>query len=176
MAIVDKKNIAALGLWKTFFIFTGISTLFVWNSVLSLTSYWSTKIAPGVQNYMGFPFMLGSFVCFFFFSSINSRISYIKQIILWPTLMTMIFFVYLAIGELIEDTTVKMTIFLIGCFIQGFLNNLVQMSQARFCMAWGEDEVRWYMGGTGIAGIGASLLNFVLTYIPLGVTVQFIIF
>jgi len=100
--------------------------------------------------------MLGSFICFFFYDPINRSVSYSKQIILWPAIMSAMFIVFFVVGETIENTTIKVVIFLAGCFIQGFFNNILQMSQSRFCMSFGGDEIRWYNGGTGIAGIGAS--------------------
>ena len=66
------------------------------------------------------------------------------------------FIIFFVVGETIESTTIKSVIFLVGCLITGFLNNILQMSQSRFIMGFGEDEIRWYNGGTGMAGIGAS--------------------
>jgi len=100
--------------------------------------------------------MLGSFICFFVYDPLNRSVSYTKQIVLWPLIMSLMFIVFYVVGETIESTTIKCVIFLVGCFIQGFLNNILQMSQSRFIMSFGADEIRWYNGGTGMAGIGAS--------------------
>lgn len=174
--MTDYRDPRKNGLWKLFFLFAGISTLFVWNSVLSLTSYWAAKIAPGIEHYYGFPFMFGSFVCFFCFDSINRKISYAKQIYVWPLLMVSIFGVYFVLGEFVPNPTVKSIVFLIGCFVQGFINNILQMSQSRFVMSFTFEEIRLYNAGTGIAGMGASFLNYGLTYVPVSVTWQFILY
>lgn len=100
--------------------------------------------------------MLGGFICFFLYDPINRSISYRKQIILWPSIMSSMFIVFFVVGETIESTTIKCVIFLVGCFIQGFINNILQMSQCGFIMSFTVDEIRWYNGGTGMAGIGAS--------------------
>jgi hypothetical protein len=73
-------------LWVTFWLFTGISTLFVWNSVMS-----------------GFYFMLGSFIGFFFFNPINKRLTYKTSVIIYPVIMTVIFIFNLIMGEFIEN-------------------------------------------------------------------------
>ena len=163
-------------LWVTFWLFTGISTLFVWNSVMSLTAYWTAQIQPGIQNVYGFYFMLGSFIGFFFFNPINKLLTYKTSVIIYPALMTIIFVFNLIMGEFIENQSVKAVIFLILCFIQGFLNNMVQLNQTRLMVGFGSKEGILYNGGTGIAGCGCSLLNFILTYTPLSVTTQYCIY
>ena len=72
-------------LFQSFFYFAGISTLFVWNSVLSLTAYWAGKFRTGVASYYSFYFFIGSLANFFVFDYINSRVIFIRQAMLWPT-------------------------------------------------------------------------------------------
>jgi hypothetical protein len=163
-------------LWVTFWLFTGISTLFVWNSVMSLTAYWTAQIQPGIQNVYGFYFMLGSFIGFFFFNPINKRLTYKTSVIIYPAIMTVIFIFNLIMGEFIENQSVKAVVFLILCFTQGFINNMVQLNQTRLMVGFGSKEGILYNAGTGIAGCGCSLLNFVLTFTPLSVTMQYCIY
>ena len=163
-------------LWSSFFYISGISTLIVWNSVLSLTGYWTQKIKPGIQNYYGFYFMIGSFLSFLFYEKINSKIGWFVQIVVWPILMTLIFFIYILVGECLSTSdleTTRAAIFLIGCFIQGFINNCLQTTISRYVFAFGPTEISSYTAGTGIAGFGVALVAFILTYCPISVTSQF---
>lgn len=50
------------------------------------------------------------------------------------------------------------------------------MSQTRFMVNFGLEEIRLYNTGTGVAGLGCSLINFLLTFIPISVTHQYIIY
>jgi len=174
--VSPQEDVTKDKLWVTFWLFTGISTLFVWNSVMSLTAYWTSHIQDGIQNIYGFYFMLGSFVGFFFYNPINKCFTYKSSSIIYPTVMTIIFILNLIVGQFIESSQAKAIIFLIFCFTQGFINNMVQLNQTRLMVGFGAKEGILYNAGTGIAGCGCSLLNFVLTFTPLNVTVQFIIY
>lgn len=172
----SKEDVTKDKLWVSFWLFTGISTLFVWNSVMSLTAYWTTHIQEGIQNIYGFYFMLGSLVGFFFYNPINKRMTYRTSAILYPTIMTLIFVFNLIIGQFIESSETKAIIFLIFCFTQGFINNMVQLNQTRLMVGFGGQATILYNSGTGIAGCGCSLLNFVLTFAPMSPTLQFMIY
>ena len=118
---IPKRDVTKDKLWITFWLFTGISTLFVWNSVMSLTAYWTANIHPGIENIYGLFFMSGSFIGFFFFNMFNKRISYKNSVIVYPAIMTVIFVLNLILGEFVENTKVKAIIFLCFCFIQGLI-------------------------------------------------------
>ena len=163
-------------IWSTYFVFTGISTLFVWNSVLSLTSYWDSNIQHGIQNIMGFPFMLGGFSSYFIFEAVNKRMTLVQQANIWSCIMVLIFFIYFILGETDCPEAAKATVFLVGCFTQGALNNLSQMAQVRVAMGITFDEIRLYNGGSGIAGMGCSLVNFLLTFFAIPLWTQYMIY
>jgi hypothetical protein len=74
--------------------------------------------------------MFGSLVSFFFFEAINSCITFKIQVALFPSIMAVTFYVDLIVGEFISIETnqdLKVGIFLAIIWIQGFVNNLLQV-------------------------------------------------
>ena len=63
-----------------FWYLSSISTLFVWNSVLSLTGYWTDKMPEAVIGYFGFYFMLGAMLSFLSYKVLNNMIEFHVQI------------------------------------------------------------------------------------------------
>jgi hypothetical protein len=74
-------------IWKSFFLFGGVSSLFVWNAVISLNEYWSQKFSDSVTSYYSFTYMLGSWISFFAYDITNSCLQFQYQMTIFPTIM-----------------------------------------------------------------------------------------
>lgn len=162
-------------LWVLFFYITGISTLFVWNSVLSLTNYWKTKIHDGIQNQYSFFYMFGAFLNVFFFDAINQRVSFRTQIIGLPIVMTCVFYLMLVLGEFFDERfeTQKIGIFQFFSISLGFMMNTMQSTMTRFVFSFGVENITKYTTGTAIAGVACALQAFVLSYLNVSITWQY---
>ena len=123
--------------------------------------------------------MFGSLVSFFFFESINNCITFKIQVALFPSIMAITFYVDLIVGEFISMETnqdLKVAIFLGIIWVQGFVNNLLQTVMTRYVLNFSGGDIRNFSAGTALAGVGSSLLSFALTYTPLGLTNQFVVY
>lgn len=166
-------------LWKAFFYIAGISVLFVWNSVLGLTDYWSMKYRDGVQNSYGFYFNVGQLLAFLFFDKLNRLIHFRIHIIIWPVFNICMFYLYIIVGETMtgeNNESLRCWIFLGGCFLQGFANNTLQCCLSRFVFNFGGTAINSYNAGVSIAGVSCTFIAFQLTYVPCSVTYKFVIY
>ena len=112
----EKQNLCEKDmLYSVFWIFTGVSTLFVWNSVLSLSAYWGAKIDPAVNTTYPFVFCLGGLISYFAFPYLNHFLSYKTHVVIWPIILTLIFVGYFILCESNASTSLKYWIFLVGC-------------------------------------------------------------
>lgn len=166
-------------LWKSFYWFAGVACLFVWNSILSLNQYWNAKFKDGIQNTYPFFYMQGSFASFFLLEKVNKWLTFKIQVSQFPSIMAITFYIDLMVGEFIDREqypTLKLIIFLIVIFIQGFVNNLLQTVMTRYVLNFSPKDITNFTTGTALAGVGSGLTSFCLTYTPLDVTNQFIVY
>ena len=70
--------------WNNFFLSGGIAGLFVWNSILSLSNYWTNKFDEKAINYMGSLYFVGSLLSIPLFGTINKLLKFRIQIVLFP--------------------------------------------------------------------------------------------
>ena len=107
----------------------GCAPLFVWNSVISLSAYWSEKYQFGIQNKLTIYFMVGQLIAYFFVPLLTKLISFKNQIILWPSVSTVLFILLGVFGETLEyNSDTKVVIFFIIMFIMGALNTFLQVN------------------------------------------------
>ena len=166
-------------LWKMFFLLGGVSSLFVWNAVLSLNSYWEDKYSKSITSYYSFTYMLGSFLSFFAYDITNACLQFQHQMTIFPTVMAQSFYVTWAVGEYIDKATdqgLKMTIFLIVTFIQGWINNLLQITVSRFAFSFDKDDISIFSVGQAQGGVGTAGLGLILSYTPQDVSAQYLVY
>lgn len=166
-------------LWKMFFYLTGISNMFIFNSILALSNYWRDRIHEGVEHYVCFYWMIGTISAFFVFNKINKFMSLQTHMMLWPTMMTIILYIYLILGELMiaeSLQTLKLVIFLALVTTQGFMTNMLGISNNRYVLCFSSNEIASLAAGGGMVGLGCSIITFTLSYAPVSVTMQYVIY
>ena len=99
---VDKLKIDHPITWNLFFWFGGMVSLFIWNSILSLSNYWNVKFLDGMDAWYPFFYFGGSFANFFVFDPINRCMSFKAQLIIVPSYLLLAFFVIFLVAEFME--------------------------------------------------------------------------
>ena len=154
-------------LWRVFFYAAGLSSLFVWNSIMSLNEYWESKFGASVSRFYAFTFMGGAFLNIFCFNIMNRMISFRLAILLCPILVTIGFYVELIVGEFIDydkNPTLKLSIFLAMIFTQGFINNFIQLSCGRYVFNFSGQDITNYNSGTALAGFLCGSISLILSF------------
>ena len=166
-------------LWRVFFYAAGLSTLFVWNSIMSLNAYWESKFGANVSRFYGFTFMGGEIFNFICFNIMRRIMSFRLAIILCPILVTIGFYVELIVGEYIDydkNPTLKLSIFLAMIFTQGLLNNFLQLSLGRFVFNFSGQDITSYNSGTAVAGFLCASISLILAFTEQSILSQFIVY
>jgi hypothetical protein len=161
----DDLRIISPMLWNLFFWFAGMASLFIWNSILSLNDYWNKAYQDGIAAWYPFFYFGGSFINFFLFEYINRCFKFNQQCIYIPAFMGITFYAQWLVGYYIDDQdskNMKVVIFLIIVFIQGFANNTLQTSLARFCFNFRGKDITHYTAGTALVGVFVAGVAFIL--------------
>jgi len=72
--------------------------------------------------------------------------------------------------------TPKLVIFLTLVTTQGFMTNMLGISNNRFVLCFSSNEIASLAVGGGIVGLGCSIITFILSYAPVSVTTQYVIY
>jgi len=161
---IDDFKIEHPRLWNTFFWFAGMASLFIWNSILSLSQYWNTKFKDGIDAYFPFFYFAGSFCNFFVFDCINKVLPFKLQLWIIPSFMALCFYLEFLVAETMKGDDLensRVTIFLVIIFLQGFANNILQTSLGRFCFNFRVNDITNYSSGTALIGILCAILAFI---------------
>jgi len=70
----------------------------------------------------------------------------------------------------------KVTIFLIIVWIQGFINNLLQLTVSRYAFCFEKSEISVFSTGQALGGVATALLSFILSFINISISIQYVIF
>lgn len=93
--------------------------------------------------------------------------------------MAITFYIDLMVGEFMDKDSsgqLKLMIFYSVMFLQGFVNNLLQTTMARYVFNFSENDIANFASGTAVAGVGSGGLAFLLTFTGLDISNQFIIY
>ena len=161
----DDLRITSPVLWNLFFWFAGMAGLFIWNSILSLNEYWNKAYMDGIAAWYPFFYFGGSFINFFLYDYINRWFKFEQQCTYIPTFMGITFHAQWMVGYYINDVdskNLKVVIFLIIVFIQGFANNTLQTSLTRFCFNFRGEDINNYTAGCALVGIFVAIVSLIL--------------
>lgn len=145
-----------------FFWTSGIATLFVWNSVLSLTDYFQYRFNPTADKYYPFFFTFGGFIAFLFFDVIMKRAKLRTVMMVIPSLLVVIFIFIFVLGELyteVNDT--KFGIMLGLTAVSGFLNSIMQTGLIRYSFGFSFLEISYYNTGTALVGVIVNVISLI---------------
>ena len=166
-------------IWTLFFWFSGMASLFIWQSILSLIDYWNDKFQDGIAVYFPFVYMSASFFNFIFYDMINQCINFRKQQMYIPVFMIITFYGQFILGETVDKNKqehLKLSIFYTIVFFQGFLNNQIQTTLSRFCFNFDGGDITNFSSGNSLIGVICSSLTLVLSLCNLSMKNQFIIY
>ncbi len=156
MASEDNKKST---LHYLFFWTSGIATLFVWNSVLSLTDYFQYRFSASADKYYPFFFTIGGFVAFLFFDVIMKRMKLKTVMMAVPSLLVVIFIVIFALGELYKELNdTKFAIMLALTTVSGFFNSIMQTGLIRYAFGFSFVEISYYNTGTALVGVIVNII------------------
>lgn len=142
-----------------FFWTSGIATLFVWNSVLSLTDYFQDRFNATADKYYPFFFTFGGFVAFLFFDVIMKRTKLRTVMMAVPSLLVVIFIVIFALGELYKEVNnTKFGIMLALTAVSGFFNSIMQTGLIRYAFGFSFVEISYYNTGTALVGVIVNVI------------------
>ena len=142
-----------------FFWTSGIATLFVWNSVLSLTDYFQDRFDASADKYYPFFFTVGGFVAFLFFDVIMKRTKLRTVMMAVPSLQVVIFIVIFALGELYKEVnSMKFGTMLALTAVSGFFNSVMQTGLIRYAFGFSFVEISYYNTGTALVGVIVNVI------------------
>lgn len=141
-----------------FFWTAGISTLFVFNCVLSLLDWFANRFDPRVYFQLTFYFNAGSFVAFLFYDLIMKFLSFKRAIILIPIALVIDSIIIYFMGEHMEKTPSKYHLLLPHIVFCGFANSILQTSLIKYCFEFTYVEITAYNSGTALVGVLANII------------------
>ena|SRR3990167_4939940 len=150
-----------------FFWQTGVSSLFVWQSILSLTGYMLGRYHKNAPTYYPFFYNLGGYTAFFLFDKLSKVFTMRQVFLIVPPIQVAFFVVIIIIGEVNpnppgENSTTKFIILLaIVCFL-GFINSLMQIFQIRYSFSYSNNEIAAQQNGAALVGIVCVAISLIL--------------
>ena len=142
-----------------FFWVSGIATLFVWNSVLSLTDYFQSRYDKSADKYYPFFYNIGGFIAFLFFDFIMKRTKLKTVIMGVPVVLVLISIGIFVLGEIHkEPSQTKFYIFLSLMVFSGFMNSIMQTGLIRYSFAFSFKEISFYNTGTALVGVIVNVI------------------
>ena len=99
-----------------FFWICGICCLITWNSIMSLSGFWTAKFSNTINTYYAFMYMFGALCSFFTFDCLNKIFSFYLRIYLTPIIMSLSFVLLYCIGDFMDKSNWKNTVFLVVVF------------------------------------------------------------
>lgn len=147
-----------------FFWTAGISSLFVFNCILSLLFWFADRFDSRAFNQIGFYFNAGSFVAFLFYDKIMSVLHFKRAIILIPILLVTDSVVIYCIAEYIEHSTAKYYYLLPNIVFCGFVNSILQTSLIKYSFEFTYIEITNYNSGTALVGILTNVIALINVY------------
>lgn len=87
-------------------------------------------------------------------------------------------YLLLVIAECISDeySELKVILFLIIIFCDGFMTNMLGLNNNRYTFCWSSQEISSMATGGAMVGVTCSLMSLFFSFIPVSPTVQFIIY
>lgn len=115
-----------------FFLFSGIITLLVWTSIISLDEFWKDKYYDNITSYYPFLSNLGGLFSLLLYDFFNKYFSFKTQILYFPFCLLFSFFVLFAMGfawegQMRGEFSFKNLMFMLFIFMQGSFNTTLQV-------------------------------------------------
>lgn len=148
-------------IYKVFFYVAGLSTLFVFNCVLSQLKWYEFRFDKKADFEIPFYYNAGSFSAFLVFDQIMKVLKFKHAILGIPPLLVMISVVIFCMGEYINDgQTSKMKYYsmLPLMVFGGFSNSILQTNLIRYTFGFTFVEITAYNSGTALVGVLANLV------------------
>lgn len=142
-----------------FFWTAGVSTLFMWNSALSLTGYFNNRIESAIDFQYPFYFSFGSFVAFLLYKFFFKLMSFKVFMLALPCVTSGLFFSVFLIAEYLTKGSLKKYLFLAMITVAGFFNSLLQTRLMGYIFSFTFKEISAFNSGTALAGILTTLVS-----------------
>ena len=155
-------------LLKTVFFWVGgFSSLFVWQSILSLTGYMLGRYHLKAPTFYPFFYNIGGFIGFLLFDKVDKKVTYKQVILAIPPIQVAFFVVIIIIGEVNpnppgENSTTKLILLLAIVLIMGFFNCICQTSNVRYSFSYSNNEIAAQQNGAALVGIVCVAISLIL--------------
>ena len=154
-----------LGLWRFFFIFSGLMSLIYWNFILNLVLYFELTVEKGFFTYATFAYSVGNILSFmsgkYVFKKINTRQSIFYNIII----ASLSFILCLVLMEAIDNALAKKIILIVLVFLYSYFAGYFQGSCSGYASTCGPNSISSFTVGTGIAGVFANVVAIIFVFI-----------
>jgi Nucleoside transporter len=165
--LTNLSNKESSPLHTLFFWVGGFSSLFVWQSILSLTGYMLGRYHQKAPTFYPFFYNIGGFIGFLLFDKIVSKVTFTQVIIAIPPLQVAFFVVIIIIGEVNpnpagESSATKLIILLAFVVLMGFFNCIYQTSNIRYSFRFGGKEIAAQQNGAALVGIVCVAISLIL--------------
>lgn len=117
-----------------FFLFSGIMTLLVWTSIVSLDEFWKDRYYKDITTYYPFLCNLGGLIGLLFYDRYNKYFSFKTQLLYFPFFLLFSFVILFSVGVGSAGGTssrfsLKNLMFMVVILIQGGLNTVLQVKK-----------------------------------------------
>ena len=155
--LIAKPKASLLSL--VFFCTGGLSSLFVFNCLISMEPYWKERYGSATLRYILFSMNMGGIVGFCTYRLISKCISIKLQAIFLPPLSFLCSLGSYSLGEMIvHHTTTKSIMINIASFIVGYCGSILQNCFTEMCFNYGDAEIASMNTGMGLAGVLTALI------------------
>jgi len=147
----DTRNLVYIGFWLL-----GAAYLAPWNSVLSVTTYWDVRIAPGAIFTFTIAYMSMNLLGLFVLLWMGDRVSFFVRIVPGLVLFAVVLLVLLFVGDVVLANICMALLGLADAIVQGSVWSLAGQYNERITGA--------VMSGNGLAGILISAIQLIIFF------------
>lgn len=149
---------------SVFFWTAGLSTLFVFNCILSQVSWFQNRFHEKAGFQIPFFFNAGSFTAFLVFDKIMGVLGFKRAILSIPALLVIISTLIFLLGEHMEKTPSKYYCLIPLIAFAGFSNSILQTTLIKYTFEFTYVEITAYNSGTALVGCFANLIAMANAY------------
>lgn len=152
-------------LWRLFFISSGMITLFYWNCLLNMATYFDKTIKKGLFVNMTFSYSLGNIISFltsrFIFRKLKSRF----EMFFHMGIASICFTIMIVLIEIFKSDDFKEIICLAMILLFAFFGSAFQGNLSGFSSSCGPTSIVLFNLGLALAGFGSNVLAIFFVYI-----------
>ena len=152
-------------LWRIFFISSGMITLFYWNCLLNMATYFDKTVKKGLFVNMTFSYSIGNIISFltsrFIFKKLKSKF----EMFFHMGIASICFTIMIVLVEIFKSDEFKEIICLCLILLFAFFGSAFQGNLSGFSSSCGPTTIVLFNLGLALAGFGSNILAIFFVYL-----------